>query len=137
MKKLFLTLNLLCSIYVLNSLTAQSQLLKPIEIQKNKFYQEGIRLKPGKPLENALMKANNTEVNELFKKGKNTQTIGTIIEGLGLLVMGAGLLTGGESLGTYTLGGAAILLTGVVVTVPGFSKKKKAVIKYNELIKRM
>ena len=104
MKKLFLTLSILFSIHTLDSLVAQSELLKPIEIKKNKFYQEGIRLKPGKPLELALMKANNTEVNDLFKKGKNTQTLGVIIESLGLLVMGVGLLSGGESAGSYTLG---------------------------------
>ncbi|MBK6545082.1 MAG: hypothetical protein IPO78_01095 [Saprospiraceae bacterium] len=137
MKNLFLTLSILFSIHTLDSLVAQTQLLKPIEIKKNKFYQEGIRLKPGKPLEFALMKANNKEINDLFRKGKNTQTLGTIIESLGLLVMGVGLLSGGDSVGSYALGGSAILLTGVVVSLPGFSKKKKAVVKYNEVIAKM
>ena len=103
MKKLFLTLSILFSIHTLDCLVAQTELLKPIEIKKNKFYQDGIRLKPGKPLELALLKANNTEVNNLFKKGKNTQTLGIIIESLGLLVMGVGLLSGGESAGSVSL----------------------------------
>ncbi|MBK9107735.1 MAG: hypothetical protein IPM92_04980 [Saprospiraceae bacterium] len=86
--------------------------LKSIEIRKSKFYQEGVRLKPGKPLGLALQKANNAEVNQLFKKGKNLQTAGIVVQCVGLAVMLAGLAsTSSESsIGGKTIAGAAISL---------------------------
>lgn len=53
---------LLISHSLIGQIQGPNDALKPIEIRNSKFYQEGLRLKPGKSLEKALAKSENNEV---------------------------------------------------------------------------
>ncbi len=127
---------ILTACQIFGQVNVDSSTLKIIEIRKAKFYQDGMRLKSGKPLELALRKANNDIVNALYRKGKNIQTAGIVVQCLGLGLMAAGIFSAGtDGVGSKTIAGAALSLTGIIISIPGAKSKKKAVLKYNEYVK--
>lgn len=112
---------------------AQGLTLKPIEIRKNRYYQDGNRLQPNQQLSSVLAQARCGAVDDSWRKAKSFQTTGTVIMGVGVGLMAISLVSqakGNSSTGLL-LGGAIVELVGVCFLLPSVKHRNKAVHTYN------
>ena len=127
------------------TLVAQSQqILLPIVEEGRKMFHEGKQIKNTKILVNIIEQAGDNQASTLIRDYHKSQKLSLGVMGVGVGVMAIGLgqtinqasdpLGDSSSGGSALLGGAVIMLVGVLINLPKVKKKMKPAVKRYNLI---